>query len=113
MKHAFEGKEINMNSTIVYQMSPEDLEKFFNVNLAKREVDNFLSRFRNVLVTVQDIANIHQVTTKTVYNYINEGILIPEFREKEQEVYKFRLEEVLKYDFKAMRKQIKLNRKTT
>lgn len=99
-----------MKEMIIYQIDETDLKKFFNEELAKREVDIFLSRFNNVFITPEEVANIHGVNKRTVYNYVNDGLLVPEIRIK-NEMIRFRLPEALRFDFKAMRKQIRLKHK--
>lgn len=98
-----------MKETIIYQLDSTDLKKFFNEELAKKEVESFLSRFNNVFVSPEDVANFHGINKATVYNYVNDGLLIPEQREK-NELVRFRLSEALRFDFKQLRKQLRLRK---
>jgi hypothetical protein len=102
-----------MERTIVYQVTPEDLRSFLLEEVAKINMnarDDLLRRYNNVLVGVNEIANIHQVSRQTVRNYINDGLLEPELRTVENGKYRFRLSYVLTLDFKEMKEMLKIKK---
>lgn len=98
-------------STILYQMQPEDLQKFLDENLAEIKLQAFLNRFENVLIGVKDIARIHSINPRTVTNYINDGLIVPEMKVNENEHPKFRLSYALTLDFRQLQKQLRAKRK--
>ncbi|MBK5721389.1 helix-turn-helix domain-containing protein [Dysgonomonas sp. Marseille-P4677] len=101
-----------MISTTIYQITAEDLERFFNDKLSKEAICSFLNRYEKILVTVDDIARFHNVHPNTVYNYINDGLIIPEIRGKDfKDSYRFRMSYALLLDFKDLRKQLHFKNK--
>lgn len=97
-----------MNQKIIYEINSEDLETF----VGKKEIELFLSRFSGVFINAEELAKIHGVSSVTVRNYVKDGLLIPEYREKERDQYRFRLSYALSVDFKELKKQL-IQRKQT
>jgi predicted DNA-binding transcriptional regulator AlpA len=95
-----------MITQTVIQMNETDLRKFLYREIALGEVTRFLSRFHNVFVTPEEVANIHGVSRQTVYNHIKYGNLVPELRETENASFRFRLSDVLQFDFRKLRKHL-------
>lgn len=87
-------------SYTVFQMTPKDLEEFFERKLARQNTQAFISRFDNVLVGTQTVALIHSVNERTVLNYIKDGLVIPEEKISENDHHRFRLSYVLTLDFR-------------
>lgn len=100
-----------MEKTVVYQMTPDDLREFFHEEFAKKDMnarhDALLKRYENVFVGANEVAMIHQVSTVTVRNYIDDGLITPELRTVEGGKYRFRLSYVLTLDFALLKKQLK------
>lgn len=98
-------------SYTVVQLSPEDLQKFLDDNVAAIALRAFLNRFENVLVGVKDVAHIHSVNPRTVFNYIKDGLIVPEMKLSENDHHQFRLSYVLMLDFKELQKQLRAKNK--
>lgn len=99
------------NSTILYQMHPEDLQRFLDENVAEIKLQAFLNRFENVLIGVKDVAQMHSVNPRTVTNYINDGLIVPEMKVNENEHPKFRLSYALTLDFRQLQKELRAQNK--
>jgi hypothetical protein len=94
-----------MNGATLYQLSKDDLDNILakqNIEFAKREL---LSRFRDTIVGIKTVAEIHKVSEKTVRNYINDGFIQPLQRDTLNSPMKFRLSKVLEFDFIEFKKQ--------
>lgn len=97
-------------STILYQMQPEDLQRFLDESVAEIKLQAFLNRFENVLIGVKDIAHIHSVNPRTVTNYIKDGLIVPEMRISENDHYRFRLSYALTLNFRELQKQLRVQK---
>jgi len=91
-----------------YQIDAEELSKFFSKEMEQKAIDAFCNKFSNTLVTPKEVALFHNVSEATVINYCKDGLIIPEHREKEYCAYRFRLSEVLKFDFIELKKLLKI-----
>lgn len=84
-----------------------DLQKLISDEVAKAQFKAMLNKFSNVLVGTKDVAKFHNVNERTVLNYINDGLLIPEEKVSENDHHRFRLSDVLMIDFKELKKQLR------
>ena len=90
------------------QMSQKDFETAIENRMTKVYSDKFISRFENVIVNTKDVAKIHSVSEQTVLNYINDGLVTPEVKTKENQHHRFRLSYVLDLDFRELQKQLRV-----
>lgn len=88
-----------------------ELQKLINDEIADARFKAMISRFDNILVGVKDIAHFHNVSTHTVTNYINDGLIEPEVKVNENEHPKFRASYMLTLDFKELQKQLRAKNK--
>lgn len=99
------------HSTTLCCMQPNDLQKFLDENVAEIRLQAFLNRFENVLIGVKDVARMHNVNPRTVTNYINDGLIMPEMKVNEKEHPKFRLSYALTLDFRQLQKELRARSK--
>lgn len=99
-----------MTSTTVYQINENDLREFLNEAAHRVSLVKSNDRFRNTLVGVSWIAELHGVSKTTVINYINDGLIIPEVRNVEKGKYYFKADYAISLDFALLKKQM-LNNK--
>ena len=79
--------------------------------IGNAKLQAFLSRFDNVLVGTNDVANMHSVNPRTVMNYINDGLIMPEVKLGEKDHHVFRLSYALTLDFKELQRQLRAKNK--
>ncbi|WP_194204662.1 hypothetical protein [Dysgonomonas sp. GY617] len=87
--------------------SYKDLQMLVNEEIGNAKLQAFLSRFDNVLVGTNEIANMHCVNPRTIMNYINDGLIVPEVKLGEKDHHVFRLSYALALDFKDLQKQLR------
>ncbi len=88
---------------IVNEIGQDEMEAAIRTTLKELQEDAVYGRFSERLVGVNTVADIHGVSRDTVIRYINDGLIIPEKRGH----YKFWLSDVLQFDFKQLRKQLR------
>lgn len=89
---------------INYKINQLDFQKAIREEMSDIVLKAFLSRFDNVLVGVKDIANMHQVSARTVTAYIKDGLIEPEIKVNENEHPKFRMSYALQKKLRARNK---------
>lgn len=85
----------------------DDLQKLISDEVAKAKFQAMLNRYSNILVGTKDVAKFHNVNERTVLNYIDDGLIVPEEKVSENDHHRFRLSDVLMLDFKDLRKQLR------
>ena len=91
-----------MEAEITYKISKTDFDAAIEEHVSAVTDKLAFGRWQNHLVGVDTVAEIHSVNRDTVTRYANAG-LIPFIRNGK--LYKFRLAEVLKFDFNELRKR--------
>ncbi len=89
---------------IIYQIEREDLKE----EIRELAEEAALAKFEDRMVGVNTVADIHGVSRDTVIRRIEDGMIIPETDKGEH--YKFKLSEVLKMDFRKMKKQLRFGK---
>ena len=97
-----------METIITYNMNKSDLIEALHEVQSSEIESKILNKFYNVLVGTNVVAEIHNVSEKTVLNYVNDGLIECEPRTGKK--FQFRLSHVLKIDFGQLKRQ--LRRKT-
>lgn len=87
--------------------SYNDLQKLINEEVGDFKLKAFLSRFDNVLIGTNEVANMHSVNPRTVLNYIADGLIQPEVKLGENDHHLFRLSYALTLDFKDLQKKLR------
>ena len=87
--------------------SYNDLQKLINEEVGDTKLKSFLSRFDNVLIGTNEVANMHSVNPRTVLNYIADGLIQPEVKLGENDHHQFRLRYALTLDFKDLQKKLR------
>ena len=95
-----------MTGTTVYQIDERDLNAFV-AEAARRAGVNTLEKYRQTMVSVSWVAELHSVSRATVINYINDGLIEPEVREVEGGKYRVRADYAISLDFKELKEQLK------
>lgn len=95
-----------MTGTTIYQIDERDLNAFV-AEAARRAGVNALEKYRQTMVSVSWVAELHSVSRATVINYINDGLIEPEVREVEGGKYRFRADYAILLDFKELKEQLK------
>lgn len=88
----------------IFQLEEDDLR----IVLKELLEEVTLSRFEDRLVGLNTVADIHGVSCDTVIRRVEDGMIIPETDKGEH--YKFKLSEVLKMDFRKMKKQLRFGK---
>jgi len=96
--------------TTILQVNREDLKAIIQEEIAENATERVYSRFENSFVSPKEVAMIHNVSYSTVLRYIDDGLLVPEDR-KTKEGIRFRLDYILKIDFRQLKQQLKTVRK--
>lgn len=99
------------NTNTLIMAAYDDLQKLINSEYADLKLKAFISRFDNVLVGTNEIANMHNVNPRTVGNYIKDGLIHPEVKLGENDHHQFRLSYALTLDFKELQKQLRAKNK--
>ena len=90
---------------IVYEVKEEELRSAISSELKLLTENSAFAKFEERIVGVNTIADIHGISRDTVIRYIKDGLISPL---NEVGHYKFKLSEVLKMDFKKMKRRLKL-----
>lgn len=96
---------------INYKINQLDFQKAIREEMYDIVLKVFLSRFDNVFVGTNEVANMHGVNPKTVKNYIKDGLIIPEMKLGEKDHHRFRMSYALQLDFKELQKQLRAKNK--
>ncbi len=89
-----------MESEITYKLSEKDLDQVLDKKLRDLNKSAVLGRYRDRLITVDTVADIHGVHRDTVIRYAKLN-LIP--CERQGKIYKFSLAQILEVDFHQLR----------
>lgn len=89
-----------MESEITYKLNEKDLDQVLDRKLKDLNKMAVLSRFRDRLISVDAVAEIHGVHRDTVIRYAKLN-LIPS--ERQGKLYKFSLAQILELDFHQLR----------
>ena len=89
-----------MESEITYKLSEKDLEQVLERKLTVLLKTTVLERYRDRLISVDAVAEIHGIHRDTVIRYAKAN-LIPS--ERQGKLYKFSLAQVLDIDFHQLR----------
>ncbi|HBL77744.1 MAG: hypothetical protein A2W90_02445 [Bacteroidetes bacterium GWF2_42_66] len=90
----------NGHARIVYEVDKRELTEAITETLTELVNTTAYERFRDRLVSVDVVAQIHDVNRQTVIKYAN-AQLIPATREGK--LYKFVLADALQFDFRKLR----------
>lgn len=96
---------------MLVQADKADMLEAFRYEVSKIKHEAFLNRFEQTIVNTKDVAKIHNVCEKTVINYINDGLIVPEMKINDGEHHRFRLSYVLTLDFKELQKDLRAKNK--
>ena len=96
--------------TTILQVNREDLKAIIQEEIAENATERVYSRFENSFVSPKEVATIHNVSYSTVLRYIDDGLLVPEPRNFKESI-RFRLDYILKIDFRQLKQQLKTVRK--
>ena len=91
-----------MQSEVTYKVTEVELRKVI-ADFVKKEEGKIFDKFYNVIVDAKTVANIHGTTPQTIIRHVKSGALATE--PADGRVYKFRLSEVLKFDFQKIKYQ--------
>lgn len=91
-----------MQSEITYKLNADDLDEVLDRKLADLSKKSVLARFRDRLVSVDTVAEIHNIHRDTVVKYANANLLP---HQRKGRLYKFSLAEILEVDFHELKKQ--------
>lgn len=94
-----------MQTSTIIQFTAEDFDQKLR-ELKLKEEESILDRYYTKLVSTSTVAEIHDISTRTVCRYVERGLLPVVERNSSKGNYKFRLSEVLKLDFNKLRKLI-------
>lgn len=95
-----------MEQEIFYRASATDLRTLLLEPIRNEARAELRAKFNDKIVDVETVAKIHGVHPHTVRAYAKSGDLIHQDR-SEKEEYKFKLGDVLEFDFKEFRRQLK------
>lgn len=90
-----------METEIIYKLSQKDFQKSISSELVKLKNETVLARYRDRLVSVATVAEIHNVHRDTVIKYAKAKLLPHSTTGK---LYKFSLADALEFDFNALRR---------
>jgi len=91
-----------MQSEITYKLNAADFDEVLEKKLTDLSKKSILERFRDRLVSVDTVAEIHNIHRDTVVKYAN-ARLLPHIRQGK--LYKFSLAEILDINFADLKKQ--------
>ena len=96
-----------MEQKVTYMVTAQELRESFIETICREVRAEYLAKFNQRIVDVETVAKIRGVDPQTVRTYAQAVEIICEAR-VENAPFKFRLGNILKVDFKALRKQLKL-----
>lgn len=91
-----------MKTEIIYSLNKQDFDEVLSEKLIDLQKEAVLSRYKDRLISVDTVADIHNVHRETVTKYAA-AKLIPYTREGK--LYKFSLYDVLQIDFTELRRR--------
>lgn len=91
-----------METLITYQLNQKDFEKVMDTKLETILRKSQTNRYKDRLVSVDVVAEIHAIHRDTVIRYAKAKILPFEMVGK---LYKFSLSDVLEFDFHELRRK--------
>jgi len=94
-----------METVITYNVSKKELIEAMHEMQATEIESKILNKFYNVIVGTSVVAEIHNVSEKTVLNYVSDGLIEHEPRTGKN--FKFRLSQVLRIDFPELKKRLR------
>lgn len=95
-----------MDQTIIYHvLSDESLDKKLKEILLTKE-ESLIERYHGVIIPSSWVAKIHNISERTVCNYVQRGLLPVVERTSSKGNYQFRLSDILRTDFDKLRKLI-------
>ena len=98
-----------MEQEITYKVTAKELRELLLEPIRNEARAEQRAKFNDKLVDVETVAKIHGVHPQTVRAYAKSGDLIHQDR-NEKEEYKFKLGDVLEFDFRELRRQLKNHR---
>lgn len=91
-----------MTSEITYKLNKSDLDQVLTERLAELQTTAVLGRFKDRLISVDTVAEIHGIHRETVTKYAA-AKLIP--HQRDGKLYKFSLYDALLFDFNELRRR--------
>jgi len=91
------------NTTLLHDMDPDSLERLFEAK-AEQLMKYNPEKFYSVIIDASMFCHIHKISKVTIQRWVDQGVLIPEEREKNGQL-KFRLSEVLKFNVDAIKRK--------
>lgn len=98
-----------MEQEVIYKASAKELRALLLEPVQNLVRAEFKAKFNDKIVDVDTVAKIHGVHPHTVRTYAKSGDLAHQDR-NERDEYKFKLGDVLEFDFKELRRQLKIRR---
>ena len=95
-----------MEQEVIYKASAKELRVLLLEPIRNEARAELRAKFNDKVIDVETVAKIHGVHPHTVRAYAKSGDLIHQDR-NEKEEYKFKLGDVLEFDFKELRRQLK------
>jgi hypothetical protein len=96
-----------MEQKTIIEASYEDLKKLFAEPIRKEVRAEIRAKYNDRIVGADAVAMIHGVSVDTVYAYAKTGEIEHLDRITENSSFKFRLGDVLEFDFKELRKKLR------
>ena len=96
-----------MDQEVTYKTTATELRTLLLEPLRNEARAELRAKYNDKLIDVDTVAKIHGVHPHTVRTYAKSGDL-PHLDRIEREEYKFKLGDVLEFDFKELRKHLKL-----
>ena len=95
-----------MEQEVIYKASARELRTLLLEPIRNEAKAELRAKYNDKIVDVETVAKIHGVHPNTVRTYAQSGDLLHQDRGT-KEGYKFRLGDVLEFDFKELRRQLK------
>jgi len=95
-----------MEQEVIYKATAKELRVLLLEPIKNEVRAELRAKFNDKIVDVETVSKIHGVHPHTVRAYAKSGDLIHEDRNAKEE-YKFKLGDVLEFDFKKLRLQLK------
>lgn len=98
-----------MEQEVIYKATAKELRTLLLEPIRNEVRSEMRAKFNDKYVDVETVAKIHGVHPHTVRTYAKSGDLLHEDRNA-KDGYKFKLGDVLEFDFKELRKQLKIRK---
>ena len=95
-----------MDQEVIYKATATELRALLLEPLRNELRQELKAKYNDKLIDVETVAKIHGVHPHTVRTYAKSGDL-PHLDRFEREEYKFKLGDVLEFDFKELRRKLK------